>query len=895
MTQYKDDIINWSSEADYWNYNEITQSWYYEIDAAKDHFWDAYTNTPLSPIFKTAYDKASFYWNLAVGNYLEGDYKNAYGYIGVVAHFLSDMGSPAHVHNDEHFFSSPDYLEQYLTETEIKNYGKPADNLISKIPPYNSLYDLFYNLNIRTAYFPSNSKDGKPQNLSENHKGWPWLENVYWPLIDRENLNNNQILDDISKIVIPLTIHYVARLYQLFSIQAQDGGGDFSSSKVVSVGSVTGGFLDVAGDKDYFKFTIPSTGTYVLLSRGDLPLCATVYDAAYQSVTSDCNSGELENFRIVRALNPGTYYVEVRADYPYTGTGAYALHLEGPGAGTVSDDHGSSAWSATPVSLGSVTSGNLSLAGDLDFFRFTAPAAGTYVLYSLGDLPLCATVYDAAYQSVTSDCNSGELENFRIVRALNPGTYYVEVRADYPYTGTGAYALHLEGPGAGTVSDDHGSSAWSATPVSLGSVTSGNLSLAGDLDFFRFTAPAAGTYVLYSLGDLPLCATVYDAAYQSVTSDCNSGELENFRIVRALNPGTYYVEVRADYPYTGTGAYALHLEGPGAGTVSDDHGSSAWSATPVSLGSVTSGNLSLAGDLDFFRFTAPAAGTYVLYSLGDLPLCATVYDAAYQSVTSDCNSGELENFRIVRALNPGTYYVEVRADYPYTGTGAYALHLEGPGAGTVSDDHGSSAWSATPVSLGSVTSGNLSLAGDLDFFRFTAPAAGTYVLYSLGDLPLCATVYDAAYQSVTSDCNSGELENFRIVRALNPGTYYVEVRADYPYTGTGAYALHLEGPPSDGTPPTPNPLSFSILPYAISSTSLGMAASAATDSGTPPVSYFFDFVDSPTSGTGSGFCLAKPGCFYQLRPSTQPPIRLPGKSSRLGIRSQRDGLFCHGL
>jgi hypothetical protein len=54
----------------------------------------------------------------------------------------------------------------------------------------------------------------------------------------------------------------------------------------------------------------------------------------------------------------------------------------------------------------------------------------------------------------------------------------------------------------------------------------------------------------------------------------------------------------------------------------------------------------------------------------------------------------------------------------------------------------------------------------------------------------------------------------------------------------------------DGTPPTPNPMTWATAPYASSPTQISMTATTATDSGSPPVSYYFHFSDSTTGGTG---------------------------------------------
>jgi hypothetical protein len=55
---------------------------------------------------------------------------------------------------------------------------------------------------------------------------------------------------------------------------------------------------------------------------------------------------------------------------------------------------------------------------------------------------------------------------------------------------------------------------------------------------------------------------------------------------------------------------------------------------------------------------------------------------------------------------------------------------------------------------------------------------------------------------------------------------------------------------TDTTPPTPNPMTWATPPYAASSTSISMVATTANDTESPPVSYYFDYVDSPTGGSG---------------------------------------------
>ena len=61
------------------------------------------------------------------------------------------------------------------------------------------------------------------------------------------------------------------------------------------------------------------------------------------------------------------------------------------------------------------------------------------------------------------------------------------------------------------------------------------------------------------------------------------------------------------------------------------------------------------------------------------------------------------------------------------------------------------------------------------------------------------------------------------------------------------WSSHLEV--SDAAPPTPNPMTWFTEPYQTSTSAISMWATLATDE-TPPVQYYFDFVSSPTEGSG---------------------------------------------
>ncbi len=567
------------------------------------------------------------------------------------------------------------------------------------------------------------------------------------------------------------------------SIGDDHGLSPWSATAAV-IGSATSGTLNAGDDRDYLRVNVASAGWHYFTARGTTATVGRLYDSTITQIASDDDSGESENFRIVVYLAPGIYYIEVSGDFSTT-TGNYTFHVEGPGAGSLGDDHGLSPWSATPVEIGSATNGTLNAGDDRDYFKVTVTNAGWHYFTARGATATVGRLYDSTISQIASDDDSGEDENFRMVVYLTPGVYYIEVSGDFSTT-TGNYTFHVEGPGAGSLGDDHGLSPWSATPVAIGSATSGTLNAGDDRDYFKVTVIIAGWHYFTARGATATFGALADSTLTLLSSDDDSGEDENFRIAAYLTPGVYYVAVSGDFSTT-TGAYTLHGEGPGAGSVGDDHGLSPWSATAVAVGSATSGTLNAGDDRDYFRVTVTNGGWHFFTARGAAATVGRLFDSTITQIAGDDDSGEGENFRIAAYLTPGVYYVEVSGDFSTT-TGAYVFHVEGPGAGSLSDDHGLSPWSATPVPIGSITSGTLNVGDDRDYFKLTVTSAGWHYFITQGTTATVGRLYDATLTQIATDDDSGAGDNFQVVAYLIPGDYYLAVSGDFSTT-TGAYTF----------------------------------------------------------------------------------------------------------
>jgi methionine-rich copper-binding protein CopC len=554
----------------------------------------------------------------------------------------------------------------------------------------------------------------------------------------------------------------------------------------IAVGTITDGALISPDAQDYYKFTVTESAKYVLYTMGLANTQGQLFNSHYDSISTDYSSGLGDNFAIGEFLNPGTYYLKVTSESWLTG-GDYEVHIDGPGKGTVTDDHGFSAWAATAVDLGSTTLGNLSASDDADYFQFTVTESAKYVLYTTSLANTQGQLFNSHYDSISTDYSSGLGDNFAIGEFLNPGTYYLKVSGESWLSG-GDYEIHIDGPGQGTVTDDHGFSAWSASPVQVGSTMLGNLSASDDADYFQFTVTESAKYVLYTTGLANTQGQLFNSHYDSISTDYSSGLGDNFAIGEFLNPGTYYIKVSSESWLSG-GDYEIHIDGPGQGTLTDDHGFSAWSASPVQVGSTTLGNLSASDDADYFQFTVLESANYVLYTTGLTDTQGQLFNSHYDSISTDYSSGLGDNFAIGEFLNPGTYYLKVSGESWLTG-GDYEVHIDGPGKGTITDDHGFSAWAATAVDLGSTTLGNLSASDDADYFQFTVTAQAKYVLYTTGLTNTYGQLFNSNYDSISTDPDSGPGNNFAIDKVLNPGTYYLKVTGINPQD-SGDYQVHI--------------------------------------------------------------------------------------------------------
>ncbi len=326
---------------------------------------------------------------------------------------------------------------------------------------------------------------------------------------------------------------------------------------------------------------------------------------------------------------------------------------------------------------------------------------------------------------------------------------------------------------------DHGDTRAEATSLQPDTEEAGDLDRSGDVDYFRIEVPEAGRLTVETTGPTDTVGYLQDAQGQPLAEDDNTGADDNFRIVRQVPAGTYYVGVvgAPDRPV-------------------DDHGNTAEEATGVGLDSTTAGVLERGGDVDYFRVTVTQAGTLTIETRGTTATKGSLLRATGTTLAENDDAGAGGNFRIVQQVAAGTYYVAVRG-YDADETGSYTLRTFFT-VRPATDDHGDTLGRATRVGLNSTTAGSIEHADDTDYFRMTITQAGTLTVETTGTTDTYGYLQNAAGTTLAENDDGGVGRNFQIVEHVTTGTYYVEVEG-FDEEDIGPYTLRVRfaaAPPS---------------------------------------------------------------------------------------------------
>ena len=381
----------------------------------------------------------------------------------------------------------------------------------------------------------------------------------------------------------------------------QDFVTNFLSGPVgrVAVGDSATGYVNHAGDTDFFTVSLEAGKTY----RFDLEKLSPgtgwwwdpmIYGIFHQMVrcpdTRNRDTIDTLDSRVhFEAPHTGTYHVMVGSGNANTvKDGTYRLSVtETP------DDFTADTATTGTVSVGGTATGEITITKDRDWFAVELEAGKRYQIdlkgLTTGDGTLCDTylhgIHDADGNLIAGTTNDdvhprfgdrGSLPNSRVFfTPAEDGTYYVaagvppddhgQYRARY-----GTYTVYV----LDTSTDDFAADTGTAGTVSVGGSATGTIETPGDRDWFAVSLEAgkpyrfdlAGSPTGYSLRD-PTLHGIHDADGNLITgtTDANGGEGNNSRVwFTPDESGIYYVAARADSTSPNIAADYYGWAGPGS-------------------------------------------------------------------------------------------------------------------------------------------------------------------------------------------------------------------------------------------------------------------------------------------------------------------------------------------
>jgi len=386
------------------------------------------------------------------------------------------------------------------------------------------------------------------------------------------------------------------------------------------------GSIDLAGDRDLFRFVAQKTGLYQIILKG--------IDGSTEDFGFAAGVGSVPGGTATQSV--GKVFVDVgetlflRVEGINGASGKYQLDLL-----PTEDDHSDylDPTKATKATLSGRQSGRLESFGDRDVFSWTAPSDtalmpefGAYFASARSDsasvvdtfITLYRILPDGKTEKVTQDNDSFLGSDAVVFFQAEPGqSYLFEVKGAQTLE-TGSYTFQV-GEDRLEPGDDNPSSFQLARLVEKFQLDKapdmriqGVIEPESDLEIFRFVPTQSGQWVLRvdaaGASQLDPYLTLFDSSFAQIMSDDNAGPGSGALVLGNLVAGReYFLSVSST---SGTGTYTLQAQpfrvGTGIGNDDFPADKPGLLQAPISEGSKVSGSVDFVGDTDTFVLQWPA-------------------------------------------------------------------------------------------------------------------------------------------------------------------------------------------------------------------------------------------------------------------------------------------------
>ncbi len=267
-----------------------------------------------------------------------------------------------------------------------------------------------------------------------------------------------------------------------------------------------------------------------------------------------------------------------------------------------------------------------------------------------------------------------------------------------------------------------------------------------------------------------------DANWTVVSAATDSALVRTYTITGLTNDVGYDVQVRA-VTAMGDGVWSATATGLPA-----DFPSALEQAPLIPLNTPIHGHLTGAGDRDWFRLNISTATELVAYTTGDADPRGYLRNSDNSTKVSNDDSDHDDatlNFKIIRAVGTGTWYLEVKDASRIDGD--YVLRVESRTESTATSD-------APTLTLGGAYEAALDSTSDDDYFKLVIGSSTDVVLRSSGPVKTKGTLLQSDGATAITSNQEGYLvegsfdhkgnNNFLIRRTLAAGTYYLKVGSE---------------------------------------------------------------------------------------------------------------------
>ena len=485
---------------------------------------------------------------------------------------------------------------------------------------------------------------------------------------------------------------------------------DLSTSETLTVGVPTGGEIEVADDRDWFRVSLLADTMYWIevkgkpTSSGTLrdPRLLGVHDASGVRIsgTSTETGGAQSrpwyssdnNARLVfTPSTAGNYYISAAGnpnDSWAHHVGTYEVLVT-----VVSDDFAADTTTTGVIEVDGVAKGIFEQKSDSDWFAVDLDAGTLYQIDLTGDdshavgpagLTVIKGVYDSSGNKIpdTSSSSSISLGNkTRVVfTPADSGIHYVSAgwAPGYELHSLGAYILKFR-----VFSDDCSADIDTGCAVAGPHETiRGELEIRGDVDWYAVELDADVEYWIHIKGKgreyatgftvgNPALKSVYDSVGNKIPGTAADNGTVHYDSLLKFTPtetGTHYVAVTysSSWDFPSLGTYGVEY-----GRVTDDFSANTTTTGNVDVGGSATGMISIVGDRDWFRVTLIPGNTYKIDIEGSATGMGTIYspnltgihDNTGQKIANTSNDfgGVNSNAKLIyRANNANlTHYISV--------------------------------------------------------------------------------------------------------------------------------------------------------------------------------------------------------------------------------------------